>query len=164
MSDYGKLAVHPAADAIPLDSAEHRAELTASIKQKGLKHAIMLTADGKKIIDGRNRYLASVDAGVKPKFKHFRKDASEIEIIDYVQVENLDRRDLTLGQRVVAFRDLERLRGEPIKAEAEERKKRAQSADLIVNQRRHGRGQPQIRPVAVQAGVVGKALGVAAKV
>jgi protein gp37/ParB-like chromosome segregation protein Spo0J len=120
---YGKFTVHPAADAIPLDTPEQCAELAASIKQKGLKHPITLTANGKQIIDGRNRYLACTDAGVKPKFKRFRKSATEADIINYVETENLDRRDLTPGQRAIAFRDLEKLRGEPLKAEAQERKR-----------------------------------------
>src|SRR6516162_3889106 len=100
---YGKYGVHPAAEAIPLDSPEQRAELATSIKSQGLKHPIVLTHDGKKIIDGRNRYLACEDAEITPKFKRFRK-ASDAEIVEYVQTENLDRRDLTPGQRAIAFR------------------------------------------------------------
>jgi len=135
MAEYGKLLVHPAADEIPLLDDAGRADLVASIKAHGLRHAIVLTADGRTILDGRNRYLACVEAGRKPKFKRFRKGASEVEIIDFIQIENLDRRDLTPGQRALAFLALERRRGNAMQAEGKQRMRQGGKAA--------GRGRPQ---------------------
>ena len=102
MPDFGKLKVHPAADEFPLMDDERRAELAASIKTaKRLIRPVVLTADGTTIIDGRNRYLACQDAGIKPRFERFSKGATELEIVQFIKAENLARRDLNPGQRVM---------------------------------------------------------------
>ena len=104
MPDFGKLKVHPAADEFPLMDDERRAELAASIKTaKRLIRPVVLTADGTTIIDGRNRYLACQDAGIKPRFERFSKGATELEIVQFIQAENLARRDLNPGQRVMIY-------------------------------------------------------------
>ena len=135
MADYGKLLVHPAADEIPLFDDARRADLVASIRQHGQRRPIILTADGKQIIDGRNRYLACVEAGCKPKFKRFRKGASDVDIIDFIQIENLDRRDLTPGQRALVFLALEKRRGNAMQAEGKQRMRQGG--------RMAGRGRPK---------------------
>ena len=59
-----KLAFHPLADVLPLIEGSEFAELVVSIKQNGLRDPITML--GEMILDGRNRYLACLEAGIEP--------------------------------------------------------------------------------------------------
>lgn len=71
-----------------------RVALEQDIKENGLLEPIWLY-DG-KIIDGRNRYLACLAVGIKPRFRDYT--GSEIDLLNYVVSLNLHRRHLSQSQ------------------------------------------------------------------
>jgi N6-adenosine-specific RNA methylase IME4 len=58
---------HPIANLFPMLDGIEMSELVADIKARGLIHPITIH-DG-KILDGRNRYAACLEAGVSPRFE-----------------------------------------------------------------------------------------------
>jgi ParB-like chromosome segregation protein Spo0J len=85
---------HEAAAIFPLDE-EHLAALVEDIRQHGLQVPIE-TLDG-KIIDGRRRWLACKQAGVKPEPREVHPD----DPVAYVLSMNLHRRQLSVSQRAM---------------------------------------------------------------
>ena len=85
---------HKIAALLPLMSAEELAELASDIKEHGLRNPI-LTHEG-QIIDGRNRFLACRQAGVKPRFEGWEGGGS---LVAFVLSMNVKRRHLTSGQK-----------------------------------------------------------------
>lgn len=98
MTDFGPYEVHPFADEFPLVEGDEFAELVADVKQQGLREPIVLTADGSTIVDGRNRYLACVEAGVDPVFDRLPERYTERMIADYIVSVNVERRHMNRGQ------------------------------------------------------------------
>lgn len=72
-------------------------ELKSSIEQHGLLHEIVL-CDG-KILDGRNRYKAALEAGIDPRFKTIDGDP-----FAYAWMANGERRDLVADQRYLIWK------------------------------------------------------------
>lgn len=91
---------HPIANIFPLFEGSEFSELVADIKVNGLIDSIITFEH--KILDGRNRYRACVEAGVTPKFDVY--DGSDP--LGYVISKNLHRRHLTVGQRAMIAADL----------------------------------------------------------
>lgn len=122
--DFGKYLVHPAADEFPLLDDERMNELVESVRSRGgLINPIVLLPDGKTIVEGRNRYLACIKAGIEPKFKTLSLSTTETEIINFISDCNLQRRDLLAGQRAVIILKLERRKAELLAAEAKQRQR-----------------------------------------
>ena len=90
---------HPYADIFPLIEGEAFHQFAADIKQNGLIENIVTTPDG-LILDGRNRYLACLKAGVEPKFE-ITKEPPE-KWADFVISKNVHRRQLTGSQCALA--------------------------------------------------------------
>jgi hypothetical protein len=97
-------AFHAAADCFPLLSRERQAELEADIHDQGLLEAIVLHEN--KILDGRCRYLACKAAGIEPRFGRYNGH----DPVGYLVSRNLQRRDLTTGQRAIIAARLADLR------------------------------------------------------
>jgi hypothetical protein len=76
---------HPLANLFPMLDEQQAEVLASDIRAHGLRQAIT-TFDG-KILDGRNRYLACVSAGVEPRFKEF----AGADPLGYVISLNLNR-------------------------------------------------------------------------
>jgi hypothetical protein len=91
------LPFHPLADVLPLIKGVEFDQLVDSIMENGLHDPIILL-DG-AILDGRNRYLACLKAGVEPRTITF----SGGDPVAFVMDRNLHRRQLTVGQRAMAL-------------------------------------------------------------
>jgi ParB-like chromosome segregation protein Spo0J len=90
---------HEAAKIFPAMSRDRFSELTASIKAHGLLHRIVLCEN--KILDGRHRYRACLDAGVTPSFTEYNGDPYA-----YVWTANGQRRDLGADQRYLVWAEI----------------------------------------------------------
>lgn len=88
---------HPLANIFPLLDGTDLAALTADILANGLREPITLHPDG-SILDGRNRFVACVDAGVEPRFVTWDGSGTALA---YVLSLNLHRRHLDESQRAM---------------------------------------------------------------
>jgi hypothetical protein len=114
---------HEIANVFPLMQGEDYDQLVADIRAHGLLHTITLYED--KILEGRNRYRACQDAGVTPDYIEFTGD----DPLQFVWSENVVRRHLTAGQRVMAAAAFLPL----LEAQAKERMLAGKSADPVLN-------------------------------
>jgi protein gp37 len=121
-----KLKVHPTAARFPAISDDEFEQLVEDLKAHGLRHEIVLTADGTTLVDGINRDRACQKAGVKPKYRMLPKNYTETDIINYIIGANLRRRDLNPGQRSSIIYDIH---GDLEAAAARERQLSGKGAD-----------------------------------
>jgi hypothetical protein len=84
---------HPLANAFPLIEGDEFFAFCEDIKVNGQQEPITLL-DG-AILDGRNRYRALTELGVKPVFEHYLGEAP----LEFVLSKNMYRRQLTIAQR-----------------------------------------------------------------
>ena len=80
---------HPLSDVFPMSDEDSYRALVKDIKEHGLREPIMIF-DG-KILDGRNRLKACIEAGIEPETKEFKGDNPE----DFVHSANINRRHLS---------------------------------------------------------------------
>lgn len=115
---------HPLADIFPLIEGDDFDALVADIRTNGLRDQITLL--GREILDGRNRYRASVAAKLLPEsldeitasqIKHFRQFVpvgapapSQEELVAFVISKNLLRRQLDESQRAAVAANLASMR------------------------------------------------------
>jgi len=66
------IKTHPAADSFPMMDKARYGELVENIREHGQLEPITLY-DG-MILDGRNRYKACLDLGIKPKTRQYEGD------------------------------------------------------------------------------------------
>lgn len=91
---------HPAADLFPLMGADELASLAEDIKANGLRHPVILDADG-RVLDGRNRLRACDLAGVEPVFSTV-DDGDPVALVVSL---NVKRRNMAKGQTAIAAAD-----------------------------------------------------------
>jgi ParB-like chromosome segregation protein Spo0J len=102
------LEYHPLANVFPLLEGDQFRELVDDIRANGIHEPIVLFEG--KILDGRNRYRACLQAAVEPKYKTFEGSNP----LKYVISLNLRRRHLNESQRaMVAARIANLSRGRP---------------------------------------------------
>jgi ParB-like nuclease domain len=85
---------HPLADLFPLLTGKALDDLANDIRANGLREPIWLDEEG-RILDGRNRLRACIQAGVEPEFRTWRGPGS---LITFVISKNVRRRHLSGGQ------------------------------------------------------------------
>lgn len=91
-----KYEFHPVAEIFPLMEGQAYADLVDDIRQHGLRDAILL-ADG-RIADGRNRYMACIEAKVEPRFESWNGEGS---LVALVLSRNTHRRHLDRSQLAI---------------------------------------------------------------
>lgn len=106
--------IHPLAAAFPEMAAEEFADLKASIKDHGLRHPVVLLEG--QILDGRNRDAACVELKIPPFYREYDPAIDGDVPVAFVADENLNRRNLTIGQRAAIAAELEPYFAEAIKA------------------------------------------------
>jgi len=88
-----ELQFHPIADLFPMMDESAFAELVADISEHGL-HEPIIIHEG-KILDGRNRYRACLEADIEPRFERYDGEHPVAFVISL----NLHRRHLNESQR-----------------------------------------------------------------
>lgn len=112
----GEIPIHPLATVYRMHTDEELETLVASIKKNGLRDPIMLAEDG-RLIDGRNRLQACGRAGVEPRFETLPGDEDAIR--DFIFDKNGTRRDLSEGQKALAYANLYRSKQQGKKRDAD---------------------------------------------
>lgn len=74
-------------------------KLANDILENGLREPIVLTPDGKTLVDGRNRLRACGVAGVEPRFKKLPKNSAEEDVLRYIVIMKLKGGGLSTSQR-----------------------------------------------------------------
>lgn len=116
----GRARPHPASELFPLMEGDEFDQLAADIAEHGLREPIWLHKDG-RILDGRNRYRACLEAERQPAFRTWDGDGSPVA---FVLSLNLHRRHLTASQRGVVALRVEKLEA------AEAKKRQGRRTDL----------------------------------
>jgi hypothetical protein len=87
---------HPIANIFPLLQGDDFEDFRRNIAVNGLLEPIWLHPDDNSIVDGRNRFRACQELGIKPKVRYWDGVGS---LVDFVMSLNLHRRHLTSSQR-----------------------------------------------------------------
>jgi protein gp37/ParB-like chromosome segregation protein Spo0J len=119
-----ELKIHPIAALFPALTDDELRELADDIKAQGQMQPIVLTANGKTIVDGINRHKACKLAGRTPKTRCLPKSCDELDIIEFIIGANMRRRDLNVGQRAMLGLELA-----PALEEAAKERKRKNGGD-----------------------------------
>jgi hypothetical protein len=88
---------HPVASIFPMMGAEEFKALKESIQKHGQR--VPIYTHEEKIVDGRNRYQACIDLGIKPRLEVWDGEGL---LVDFVWDLNAERRQLTGGARDIA--------------------------------------------------------------
>lgn len=81
------------------EGTEEYVNLVDSIREDGLNHPILMWQG--KIVDGRHRHKACLEAGVEPRYEYVPDSMTLSQVMDRVVAENILRRHLTTGQRAM---------------------------------------------------------------
>jgi len=103
-SDYTVSAAHPAADLFPWLDEDELQQLADDIKANGQKQKVVRHKG--RVVDGRNRELACLVAGVRVEYADLPADTPEEKILAGVISANLKRRHLTTSQRAAVAAEL----------------------------------------------------------
>jgi hypothetical protein len=127
------IGTHPLATLFPLLEGREFAALVADVKENGLRMPIMTMDD--LILDGRNRYRACKEAGIRPGFQKYTGD----DPLGYVLSANLRRRHLNESQRAITA---------------------AKVANMRLGDNQHARGSANLPTLPISQTVAASKLGV----
>jgi hypothetical protein len=96
------LQPHELASFYPMHDKSRFAELVEGMRQSGYRDEFPVVIYEGKILDGRNRYAAAIEAGVEPFIVQFSGD----DPVEFVVQANSNRRDLEPGQRVAIHKKI----------------------------------------------------------
>lgn len=111
------MEIHEAALIIPEMTEEEFQSLKASIQEYGQRETIKVYQG--KILDGRHRARACEELGIEPKFEEINPDSPMQYVLDL----NVERRQLTVGQKAMIALGAEAVFAEEAKAAQRERGK-----------------------------------------
>lgn len=117
--------IHELANLFPLMTDDAINTLATNIRENGLLEKIVLY-DG-KILDGRNRFMACLRAGVTPEFEQYQGN----DPLQYVISLNLHRRHLNESQRAVIAERLANMTVGNISGSNQHERKAAKMPDSI---------------------------------
>jgi len=144
-----QMKIHPVAEMLPYLRKAQFNDLVEDIKVNGVLVPVLVNKAKDTIIDGRSRWMAAHDAGVKsadiPMVVFKGKDE---EIPSEILSRNLFRRHLTEDQRIML---VVKIRGSQIIEEAAERKKGALTGTF--KKGKNGNGGTSVEKVAAEAKV-----------
>lgn len=100
-TESNEIKLHPISTLFPEMSASEFEALKIDIAKHGLREPILIFEN--QIIDGRNRYKACLELGVKPVFKEWDQSGS---LVDLAISSNLQRRHLNSSQKAVLALEL----------------------------------------------------------
>ena len=109
---------HEFSYAWPEIPADHLGILVASMRTNGYDKSNPVTLYEGQILDGWNRYRAAVRADVEPAFTDF--NGTERQALNFVEMRNSSRRQLTIGQQASALRKIDLQRPEAGRRSMEE--------------------------------------------
>ena len=89
------IQIHELAGFYPMHSKALFLELVEGMRRHGYRSEFPIVIYEGKILDGRNRYKAAIEAGVEPVIVEFSGD----DPLEFVVHANSNRRDLGVGQR-----------------------------------------------------------------
>ena len=114
----GRMDFHALANLVPFVTGEKFEGLVENVRANGLREEIVLYED--KILDGRNRYRACIEAGIELRFRTFGDRASDgDDPRAFVISLNIMRRHLSESQRAMIAARLANLdEGRPSKTTA----------------------------------------------
>lgn len=95
MTEFDPFTAHPGLAMFPLLEGHELMALVQDIKREGLRQPIVLNHDRTVLIDGRNRYLACLEAGVDPVFEYLPARYTDVMIVNFIASANLRRRHAT---------------------------------------------------------------------
>lgn len=95
------LEPHPYALIIRRHNEAEKKEMSASLKRHGLIYPIMVYEG--KTLDGVGRETICCKLNIPVRYEQF-KPTELVSALDYVRIQNLERRQLTAGQRAIAAR------------------------------------------------------------
>ena len=115
---------HELANLFPLLEGEEFTALVEDVRDNGLLEPVWIYEE--KILDGRNRYRACVEAGVQPWYRSY----DGANPLQFVLSMNLKRRHLNSGQRAMLALEVEKILAE----EAKKRQATHQEGDVYLTQ------------------------------
>jgi N6-adenosine-specific RNA methylase IME4 len=137
---------HEVSNVFRLMSISEFERLKDSIERNGLRHPIIVYEG--KIVDGRNRYNACIELGITPEFIQWDGFG---DLMEFVVLENLDRRHLSETEKSVAYLEIRKW----YKQGAKERQRLSEGRGKKV-----GKNLPTLNPDDSKAvGRAAKALG-----
>ena len=145
---------HPAAELFPMLDDAQLDELAADIKAHGLLHPIVVIADSKRLLDGRNRAEAAERAGFKITPRDVRRAGEMVDPFDYVLSANIRRRHLSTEDRLRLVDEV--LKAKPTRSDRQVAKQTGTSPTTVGKRRAKGEQSGDVSTVDTSVDTKGR--------